>query len=66
MRWLRSPRHITSLSTQLQENITRGGLPARMKNGRRQSTRPVEGLDTNVKLNRALWMLAEEMRRLKG
>ena len=50
----------------LQENITRGGLPARMKNGRRQSTRPVESLDTNVKLNRALWMLAEEMRRLKG
>ena len=50
----------------LQENIVRGGLPARTKNGRRQSTRPVEGLDTNVKLNRALWMLAEEMRRLKG
>ncbi len=50
----------------LQENIVRGGLPARMKNGRRQSTRPVEGLDTNVKINRALWMLAEEMRRLKG
>jgi len=50
----------------LQENLVRGGLPARMKNGRRQNTRPVEGLDTNVKINRALWMLAEEMRRLKA
>jgi len=50
----------------LQENLVRGGLPARTKNGRRQSTRPVEGLDTNVKINRALWMLAEEMRRLKS
>jgi len=50
----------------VQEHLVRGGLPARTKNGRRQSTRPVEGLDTNLKLNRALWMLAEEMRRLKG
>jgi len=50
----------------VQEHLVRGGLPARTKNGRRQSTRPVEGLDTNLKLNRALWTLAEEMRRLKG
>ena len=50
----------------LQENLTRGGLAARTANGRRQHTRAVEGIDTSVKLNRALWMLAEEMQRLKG
>ena len=55
-----------SVFNRVQEHLVRGGLPARTKNGRRQSTRPVEGLDTNLKLNRALWMLAEEMRRLKG
>jgi hypothetical protein len=29
-------------------------------------TRPVTGLDADVKLNRALWVLAEEMRKLKA
>jgi hypothetical protein len=29
-------------------------------------TRPVLGIDANAKLNRALWMLAESMRELKG
>jgi len=30
------------------------------------STRPITGIDQNVKLNRALWMLAESMRQLKA
>lgn len=55
-----------STFNRVQENLVRGGLPARTKNGRRQRTRAVDGLDNNVKINRALWMLAEEMRRLKG
>jgi hypothetical protein len=29
-------------------------------------TRPVQGIDRGVSLNRALWMLAEEMRKLKA
>ena len=50
----------------VQENLIHGGLPARSANGRRQRTRPVQGIDQNVKVNRALWILAEEMKRLKG
>jgi Domain of unknown function (DUF932) len=50
----------------LQENLTRGGLPTRTTNGRRLHTRAVQGIDQSVKVNRALWMLAEEMQRLKG
>lgn len=49
----------------VQENVIRGGLRARSANGARQSTRAVTGIDQDVKLNRALWTLAEEMRRLK-
>jgi hypothetical protein len=49
-----------------QENLIRGGLDARTTTGKRTRTRPVQGIDANVKLNRALWMLAEEMRKLKG
>jgi len=49
----------------VQEATVRGGLPGRSAQGRRIQTRPVAGIDRNVSLNRALWMLAEEMRKLK-
>ncbi|PZQ63316.1 MAG: hypothetical protein DI563_28040 [Variovorax paradoxus] len=42
------------------------GLAARTTAGRRTTTREVQGIDQNVKLNRALWVLAEEMRSLKA
>jgi hypothetical protein len=50
----------------VQENVIRGGLPGRSAQGRRQRTRPVESIDRGVSLNRALWVLADEMRRLKA
>lgn len=50
----------------VQENLMKGGLRGRNRNGRTTTTRPVNGIDQSVKLNRALWVLAEEMRRLKG
>jgi hypothetical protein len=50
----------------IQENLVRGGLPGRTALGRRMHTREVASIDRGVSLNRALWMLAEEMRRLKA
>jgi hypothetical protein len=50
----------------VQENVIRGGLPARNARGQRTRTREVQGIDQNIKLNRALWVLAEEMRKLKS
>ena len=50
----------------VQENIMKGGVRGRNKAGRATTTRPVGGIDQSIKLNRALWVLAEEMRRLKG
>lgn len=68
-----APRRMADLKPDLwstfnrvQENMVRGGLPARTTNGRRQRTREVQGIDQNIKVNRALWMLAQEMKRLKG
>jgi len=49
-----------------QENMMRGGQPGRSAQGRRMQTRPVAAIDRSVSLNRALWMLAEEMRKLKA
>jgi len=50
----------------VQENIVRGGLSGRSAQGRRMTTRPVQSIDRSVSLNRALWVLAEEMRRIKA
>ena len=48
----------------MQENSLRGGLPGRTQ-GRRNRTREVASIDRGVSLNRALWVLAEEMRKLE-
>lgn len=54
----------------IQENLIRGGLQGRRQTSdgriRRTQTRAFNGIDQNVGLNRALWRLAEGMRRLKG
>lgn len=59
----------------VQENVIKGGLTARTQAStdaqgrrippRRVSTREVKGIDQDVKLNRALWQLAERMAELK-
>ena len=55
----------------VQENVMRGGLWARAPRqpgqqvGRVITTREVRNIDQDVKLNRALWMLAQRMAELK-
>lgn len=55
-----------SVFNRTQENLTQGGLHGCSANGRRQQTRPVQGIDQNIRLNRALWLLADGMRQLKA
>ncbi len=54
----------------VQENVIRGGLHGvtRDDQGRRRnvSTRAVNGIDQDVKLNKALWILTQRMAELKG
>lgn len=53
----------------VQENVMRGGIEGETtdRNGRNvhRSSRPINGIDDNVKLNRALWLLTERMAELK-
>lgn len=54
-----------------QESLVRGGLSyvQRDEHGRRvarRTTREIGGIDQNTSVNRALWTLAEEMRKLKA
>jgi hypothetical protein len=61
--------NLWAVFNRVQENAVRGGLRAWQldKNGnrRRVTSREVTGIDGNVKLNTALWLLAEEMAVLK-
>ena len=50
----------------VQENMMKGGQRGFSASGRRVRTREVNSIDTNVKLNKALWVLAEKMAELKG
>jgi hypothetical protein len=50
----------------VQENLIRGGLSGRNAKGKATTTRAVAGIDQNIRLNRALWVLADELRRLRG
>lgn len=60
-----------STLNRVQENVIRGGISyvQRDDNGRRvarRTTRPINGIDQNTAVNRALWQLAEEMKALKN
>ena len=62
----RPPPRPVGVFNRTQENLTKGGLHGRAANGRRQQTRPVQGIDSDIRLNRALWLLADGMRALKA
>ena len=50
----------------VQENALKGGLRGRTANNHRTTTRAVTGISQDIKLNQALWALAEGMRQLKA
>ena len=60
------PNDLWTVTNRVQEALVRGGLDGRLANGRRAATRAVQGIDQNLRLNRALWVLANEMRRMKS
>ena len=45
----------------LQENLIKGGLSDRNTKGKRARTRSVNGIDGDIKLNKALWVMTEKM-----
>lgn len=65
-----------NITNRLQENVIAGGLrgiaerrnmvTGRLVSRRRVTTRPVKGIDQDLRLNRALWVLAEGMAKIKS
>ncbi|MGW9796882.1 DUF932 domain-containing protein [Serratia sp. 121840015-1] len=46
----------------VQENMIKGGLPGKSVTGKNTRTRAVNGIDGDIKLNRALWLIADEFK----
>lgn len=61
---------LLTVFNRVQENMLKGGLSARSSDPtthfRRTTTRDVKGIDQDVRLNRAVWTLAENMAALKS
>lgn len=65
-RWQDESSDLWSVFNRLQENLIKGGLSARTAQGKRSHTRAVKGIDGDLKLNRALWVMAEQMQQALG
>lgn len=64
------PNDLWTCFNRVQENVIRGGLSYTQTNPEtrrvtHRNTQPVRSVDGDVKLNRALWVLAEEMAKIK-
>ncbi|MDU2486316.1 MAG: DUF932 domain-containing protein [Citrobacter freundii] len=60
-RWQDEKSDLWTTFNTLQENLSKGGLNGRSAQGKRSRTRAVNGIDGDIKLNRALWVMAEEL-----
>lgn len=60
-RWQDESNDLWTTYQRIQENLIKGGLLGRTTKGKRAHTRAVKGIDGDVKLNRALWVMAENM-----
>lgn len=64
-RWDDRKADLWTTFNRVQENLIKGGVSGRSATGRRMSTRAVGGVNENVKLNRALWSLADGLAQIK-
>lgn len=60
-RWQDESGDLWTTYQRIQENLLKGGLSGRTAQGKRTHTRAVKGIDGDVKLNRALWVMAESL-----
>ena len=60
-RWQDESSDLWTVYNRLQENLSKGGLIGRTVQGKRSRTRAVNGIDGDIRLNRALWVMAEKL-----
>lgn len=65
-RWEDNRADLWTTFNRIQENVIKGGISGRTEKGKRTRTREVTGIDGDIKLNQALWKMAEEFAKLKA
>ncbi len=60
-RWADKKDDLWTVYQRLQENLIKGGLSGRNAKGKRARTCSVNGIDGDIKLNKALWVMTEKM-----
>lgn len=60
-RWEDKNDDLWTVYQRLQENFIKGGLSGRNAKGKTARTRSVNGIDGDIKLNKALWVMTEKM-----
>ncbi|MFJ5328698.1 DUF945 domain-containing protein, partial [Escherichia coli] len=50
----------------VQENMIKGGLSGRSASGKNTKTRAITGIDGDIRINKALWVIAEQFRKWKS
>lgn len=60
-RWQDENGDLWTTYQRIQENLIREGLSGRTTKGKRTHTRAVKGIDSDVKLKHALWVIAESL-----
>ncbi|MEG0281536.1 MAG: DUF932 domain-containing protein, partial [Morganella sp. (in: enterobacteria)] len=63
-RWQDESSDLWITYQRIQENLIKGGLYGHNAKGGRTHTRAIKGIDGDVKLNRALWVMTENMLQL--
>lgn len=61
----RTPDLWTTFNT-VQENFMKGGMKGQGATGKSMKTRPIKSVNEDLRLNKALWALAEEMAKLRA
>lgn len=61
-RWEDKKDDLWTTFQRIQENLTKGGLNGRSAQGKQVRTRAINGIDSDIKLNRALWVMAEQLK----
>ncbi|EPD8249273.1 DUF932 domain-containing protein, partial [Yersinia enterocolitica] len=61
-RWEDKKDDLWTTFQRVQENLTKGGLSGKSTGGKRARTRAISGIDGDIKLNRALWVMAEQLK----
>ncbi|HCP5179753.1 TPA: DUF932 domain-containing protein, partial [Escherichia coli] len=65
-RWEDKQNDLWTTWQRVQENMIKGGLSGRSASGKNTRTRAITGIDGDIRINKALWMIAEKFREWKS